>query len=125
MNTTLIFSPWGRIISAKTICRGLHYVTTHIHGGYILSNALAKKILPEKAIKLGSPYNNNNYICYEYSEDWLILYYEILTINTNNKHANRTKESFLKYLKEENQLYSIEYVRDMISKTYRDYFNDI
>jgi hypothetical protein len=56
-------TPWGLVISSKKYMRGVSYVRTASHGGFILSKGFAEKNLSIAALKRGTLYNG--YYCFE------------------------------------------------------------
>ena len=58
-------SPWGEVQHKTTIMRGIHFVSTAGHGGFMVSKGMMKQFSP--ALALASVYGGTygGYICFE------------------------------------------------------------
>lgn len=70
-----MFTPWGMADYKKSHMRGVTTVGTPSHGGVMVANGTAKKILSPAAIKRGRPYGA--YLAYEEDCDAVIVYLEL------------------------------------------------
>jgi len=86
---SLINGPWGQVQTCMEYCRGLKFVTTASHGGYLVSRVFARKNLSVAAQKLGK--EAGNYLAYE--EDVLAMVVDIELYDMIK--PNRSKEDIL------------------------------
>ena len=56
-------SPWGTVQSEEKYGRGLTFVSTPSHGGFMISKGVAERRLSDAAMSLGWVYGS--YLCYE------------------------------------------------------------
>lgn len=70
-------SPWGRVQTKYTVARGIHWISTPSHGGWIISKGLARRLLPEWARARASD-RMTGYLAYE--EDCLYSVFEFCTL---------------------------------------------
>lgn len=75
------YSPWGGIQHSTIIMRGLKYVSTAGHGGYMVTKNFANKHLSKPCINLGEEYGD--YLCYEEDCAWALVNYDLLKYNPN------------------------------------------
>jgi hypothetical protein len=54
---------WGIIQREFRVCRGLRFVSTASHGGWLVSQKFAEKHLPAEVVAKGTVYGN--YVCFE------------------------------------------------------------
>lgn len=59
----LMTSMWGKVQSCREYARGVKFVSTPSHGGYIVSRKFAEATLSSAAVAKGTVYGN--YVCYE------------------------------------------------------------
>jgi hypothetical protein len=71
----VMMSPWGKIQNKETFARGISFVTSSGHGGYMISKGVAHKRLSPKAIELGDVYGG--YYCYEEDCKYAIIQIEL------------------------------------------------
>lgn len=69
-----MLTPWGKADSVRKICEGVVEVSTPSHGGILVGKATARKLLSEKAQKIGREWNQ--YLAYEEDCDWSAFAYE-------------------------------------------------
>jgi hypothetical protein len=98
----LMTSMWGKVQSCREYARGLKFVSTPSHGGFIVSRKLAEKSLSQAALSRGVDYGN--YKCYE--EDCLaaIVDFELFDL----VKPQVTKEQLLATIKQWNPAYLTE-----------------
>ena len=70
-----MFTPWGNSDSEKRYERGLTWVGTPSHGGFLVGKAYAQKHLTPAAVAEGKPFGQ--YIAYEEDCDAAIILYEL------------------------------------------------
>jgi hypothetical protein len=75
-------TPWGHSDYEKKLERGLTWVSTPSHGGFLIGRALAARLLTPAATACGNKFGN--YLAYEEDCDAAIILYEL----------PRTRESF-------------------------------
>lgn len=68
-------TPWGKSDSKQTVKRGLSFVTTPSHGGFMVSKTYAEKHFSKAAITRGKAYGS--YLAYEEDCDYLIVIWEV------------------------------------------------
>jgi hypothetical protein len=68
-------TPWGKSDSKIIVKRGLSFVTTPSHGGFMVSKAYAGKHFSKAAIKRGKEYGS--YLAYEEDCDYAVVVWEI------------------------------------------------
>lgn len=98
------YSPWGKVQAEDSICRGLSFVHTASHGGYMISKGLAKKLLSSPAQEVGMKWGG--YLCYEEDCNAAIVDYELIISdkvstksfdNLESRNPISTKESIFKW----------------------------
>ena len=67
-------SPWGEVQHALVVMPQVYFVSTASHGGIMLTEKRAKKVLSPAAIKRGRKWGN--YLCYEEDCDMDMIVYE-------------------------------------------------
>ena len=67
-------TPWGKADYKYSLLPGVFEVGTPGHGGIMVGKAQARKILSDKAIKLGTEWNQ--YITFEEDCQWALFVYE-------------------------------------------------
>ena len=65
-------TPLGRIVEVQTIDRGIYWVTTVEHAGYMIDQALAQEKLTAAARAIGVPYNEK-WLCFEEDCAWAVV----------------------------------------------------
>ncbi len=73
-------SPWGKVQHEEKHQRGVTWVTTASHGGYMISIGFAKKFLSLAAQSRGLRYGG--YLCYEEDCLWAIVEFELMFVTT-------------------------------------------
>ena len=73
-------SPWGTVQQEEKHQRGVTWVSTAGHGGYMISLGFAKKFLSEPAQAKGLRYGG--YLCYEEDCLWAIVEFELMYVTT-------------------------------------------
>ena len=68
-------TPWGKSDSKATLARGISFVTTPSHGGFMVSQTAAGKYFTPAAIKRGKAYGA--YLAYEEYCDYAIVLLEL------------------------------------------------
>jgi Domain of unknown function (DUF7007) len=68
-------TPWGRSDYEKKFERGLTWVSTPSHGGFLVARGTAERLLSPAAIAHGDPYGE--YLAYEEDCDAAIILYEL------------------------------------------------
>lgn len=86
-----MFTPWGNSDSEKYYERGLTWVGTPSHGGFLVGKAYALKHLTAAAIAEGAPFGQ--YLAFEEDCDAAIILYELPA--TREGFSNVTKEDLL------------------------------
>jgi hypothetical protein len=79
-------TPWGFSDSRKTFERGLHWVSTPSHGGFMVSRGLAETILTPAAIAQGKQFAD--YLAYEEDCDAAIILYELPQTREGFSHVS-------------------------------------
>ena len=69
---------WGEITNEYRICRGLRFVHTPGHGGFLVGKKFAEKILPDEFREMGV--ENGHHLCFE--EDCLYAFVMLPLIDT-------------------------------------------
>jgi len=108
------FSLWGEIQTEYRICRGLRYVTTAGHGGYMVSKGLANKILPPEVVRQGHPWGS--YLCFEEDCAWAFVDYFLVDSGLLDGILNRNT----RYTKEEIK----QLARETIERWYPEFTNN-
>jgi hypothetical protein len=67
-------TPWGEAQTIEECAPGVYSVTTAAHGGILIGKRRAKKLLSERAIKIGIPWRR--YLAYEEDCDVAAVFYE-------------------------------------------------
>jgi hypothetical protein len=88
----IINSPWGTVQSCTEYQRGLKFVSTASHGGYLISKVLASRILSPLAFQSGAEVGN--YLAYEEDVDAMIIDIELY----DTIKPNRTKDEIIEAL---------------------------
>jgi hypothetical protein len=86
-----MFTPWGNSDSEKHYARGITWVGTPSHGGFLVGKAYARKHLSAAAIAEGQPFGQ--YLAYEEDCDAAIVLYELPA--TREGFSNVTDEDLL------------------------------
>ncbi len=68
-------TPWGKSDSKTTYMRGVSFVTTPSHGGFMVADAAARKLLSPSALLRGEQYGN--YYAFEEDCDYAIVMLEL------------------------------------------------
>jgi hypothetical protein len=68
-------SPWGKVDSVQRIARGLSFVGTPSHGGFMVADGFARKYLSSAALLRGERFGN--YYAFEEDCDTFIILLEI------------------------------------------------
>jgi hypothetical protein len=100
------YSPWGQIQDKTTFYRGISFVSTAGHGGFMISNGFANKHFSKYAIDIALKYNN--YLCYEEDCAYAIPLYELM----------RTKNPILSSI---HMHTTEEYIFNILSRWYPNY----
>lgn len=108
-------SPWGKVDTKHKICAGVYDVGTPSHGGIMVGKSVARRLLSEKAQKMGEPFNN--YLCYEEDCKWAFFAFEQpqLYADSFRTHAIRPNEITTERMKER--------ARRTLEAVYPEYFN--
>lgn len=67
-------SPWGTIQTQTVLARGVRWVNTASHGGFLISRTFAEAYLSPAAVKRGKDWNG--YLAYEEDCDATIILFE-------------------------------------------------
>jgi hypothetical protein len=78
-------TPWGNSDSEKRYERGLTWVGTPSHGGFLVGKAYASKHLSPAAIAEGEPFGQ--YLAYEEDCDATIILYELPVTREGFSHV--------------------------------------
>lgn len=90
-------SYWGKVQTSKTLVRGVTWVSTAGHGGFMISKGWAEKNLTETARKYGAVYGG--YLCYEEDIRCEIIFLEHPEFHTNEIFTNEyNREKTIKNL---------------------------
>ena len=116
---------WGIPDSIGTICKGFHYVTTPSHGGYVMSKALAEKLLPQNMLNRGfiGAYSNNYYHWEEDCAYAVIDYFMFTNLEDKTKELRDAWFNWLK--KHQNEpMQTFEYARGTLLAFYPEYVTE-
>lgn len=121
------FSPWGGIQGSKVVAKGLKFVCTASHGGYMVTSNFAKKYLSKNCQKYGLKYKD--YLCYEEDSAYSILEFEIIDefgdrIYKGEKSFEEYKVSLIKSLSYYFPEYLIEKGVTPNEKEYKEYLEN-
>ena len=79
-------TPWGQSDYQRTIQRGLHWVSTPSHGGFMVSRGLAENLLTRAAISEGEHFGD--YLAFEEDCDAAIVLYELPQTREGFSHVS-------------------------------------
>jgi len=108
-------TPWGASQNTTSICRGVSFVSTAGHGGYMVSKGFAKKHLSPAALKRGVSYGG--YLCYEEDCEYAIPEFELVkagisvaAMYAGTSIAGRSKEDHLAKLMQSLSSWNADYL---------------
>lgn len=97
-------SPWGQSQQTTKIIRGLNYISTAGHGGFMISKSIMKMFHP--ALKLASIYGGmfGSYTCFEEDVEFAAVMIEIIQKNLDllpfyPLERNQNIDTFIERLK--------------------------
>jgi hypothetical protein len=94
----LVNCPWGQVQSCVEYCRGLKFVSTPSHGGYLVAKVFAKKHLSVAAQKIGVAVGN--YLAYEQDVKAMVIDIELHDIIKPNRTKDEILVDFVKWVPE-------------------------
>ncbi len=68
-------TPWEIADGSTLVAKGVYWIETHCHGGFLIEKSVAKKILTLEARKVGSPTFKGYYV-FEEDSDCSVVFYE-------------------------------------------------
>lgn len=111
-------SPWGKIQTKNVHQRGVTWVSTSSHGGFMVSKGFAEKFLSEAARKRALRYGN--YYCFEEDCDCCMVFNELIYVQTEE-----TRTSNFRNLSRYHPDYLLEVGIEPEASLYAEWLRDI